>query len=353
MFAGIGGLRKGFTGFALPCSSSIEWDKFAVKTYDANHHAWPGHKRIGDITKVDAHDVPDHDILLAGFPCQAFSTGGLATKAFLGQASGFACTTKGTLFFDVCRVLDAKRPAFFVLENVRNITSHDKGRTFAIMKAALVELNYIVSHATVDAAAWLPQHRERVYILGIRADVHAQLPPYHQQGIDKWQISHQTPMVLGDILHHRGRFHSNDVCYTDGFGEPLAKYTLSNNTWSWLQAHAAKHKASGNGFGFSVVKPHEQTRTLSARYHKDGSEILVDQGPNKNPRKLTPRECSRLMGFDSAQGSDFIIPVSDTQAYTQFGNAVCPPVARWIAYGIAGAVISITGMFGNNWLFRV
>lgn len=321
LFAGIGGFRKGFESIGGSCVFTSEWDKFSVQTYLANYNC-EDHTLAGDITKIPAKDIPEHDVLLAGFPCQPFSLAGVPTKEFLGQAHGFRCETQGTLFFEVARILAAHRPKIFVLENVKNLLTHDKGRTFQVIRDTLVEdLGYHVSWRVIDAKAWLPQHRERIFIVGFREPT----------SFDMLTASFPDPAggpVLKAILHPEDGTEPVEERFTGGeLATVLPRYTLTDGTWEWLQKHAQKHRARGAGFGYGLVGPNNVARTLSARYHKDGSEILVDQGAGRNPRRLTPRECSRLMGF----GEDFVIPVSDTQAYRQFGNSVAVPVVEAIA----------------------
>lgn len=319
LFAGIGGIRTAFEGEGGHCVFTSEWNPYAQKTYLANFPE-ATHTLEGDITKVDALDVPDHDVLLAGFPCQPFSIAGVSKKNALGRAHGFADETQGTLFFDVARIIAAKRPAAFLLENVKNLVSHDKGNTFRVIKKVLEEdLGYHISCKVIDGAHFVPQHRERILIVGFRektdfdfADV--QLP------VNKPKMS--------SILHPQDGSELPESHYTTGPKAKVdARYTLTPKLWEYLQAYAAKHRAAGNGFGFGLVNADSVSRTLSARYYKDGSEILLSQGPRKRPRRLTPRECARLMGFPD----DFVIPVSDTQAYKQFGNSVVVPVMREVA----------------------
>lgn len=287
LFAGIGGTRLGFyqTGRVKNVYTS-EWDKFSQKTYYANFGEHPE----GDITKVNEKDIPDHDILVAGFPCQAFSQA--------GKKLGFE-DTRGTLFFDVARILREKRPAAFLLENVKNLKSHDHGKTFKVIMNTLKELNYDVHYALFKARDFgAPQNRERIYIVGFNKDkvVNSEL--------FNFPVPPKPKTRVGDIL------------------EPAVddKYTISDKLWAGHKRRKAQHKAKGNGFGYSLFNADSPyTNTISARYYKDGSEILIDQGPDKNPRKLTPREAARLQGFPE----NFIIPVSDTQAYKEFGNSVC------------------------------
>lgn len=286
LFAGIGGTRLGFyqTNQVRNVFSS-EWDKFSQKTYYANFGEHPE----GDITKINEKDIPDHDILVAGFPCQAFSQA--------GKKLGFE-DTRGTLFFDVARILREKRPAAFLLENVKNLKSHDKGRTFKVIMNTLKELNYSVSYALFKARDFgAPQNRERIYIVGFNKD--------KVKNSDKFEfpIPPKPKTRVGDILED----------YVDD------KYTISDRLWAGHQRRKRENKAKGRGFGYSLVNVDSAyTNTLSARYYKDGSEILVEQ-KGKNPRKVTPREAARLQGFPE----NFIIPVSDTQAYKEFGNSVC------------------------------
>ncbi len=301
LFAGIGGMRIAFERAGGRCVYSNEWNKYSQKTYYANFGVQPE----GDITKVRAEDIPDHDILVAGFPCQPFSIAGVSKKNSLGRATGFADKTQGTLFFDVCRILKAKRPKAFLLENVKNLCSHDRGRTFQIIRESLDELDYEIFYQVIDGKFYVPQHRERILIVGFDRR------RYGNDMIFRFELTPPEKMpVLRDIL-------SKDVD---------ARYTLSDKLWAYLQEYAAKHRAAGNGFGYGIASPDGQTRTLSARYYKDGSEILIRQ-EGRNPRRLTPRECARLQGFSD----DFKIPVSDTQAYRQFGNSVVVPLITDVA----------------------
>jgi DNA (cytosine-5)-methyltransferase 1 len=323
LFAGIGGMRMAFEETRGQCLFSSEWDRYAQKTYLANFSG--AHYLVGDITQVDEKEIPDHDVLLAGFPCQPFSIAGVSKKNALGHKHGFADVTQGTLFFDVARIIARKRPRAFLLENVKNLQSHDRKRTFEVIHRVLTkDLGYHVHVRIVDGAHFVPQHRERLLIVGFRDAV----------GFD-WQILElpdKTNQQLERILHKTDG--TEPVIEADGarYFDPekrcvSPKYTLTDHLWSYLQAYAKKHRAKGNGFGFGLVTRMDVTRTLSARYYKDGSEILISQGPKKNPRRLTPRECARLMGFPDT----FKIPVSDTRAYKQFGNSVVVPVIREVA----------------------
>ncbi len=319
LFAGIGGIRKGFDAIGGHCVFTSEWNKFAQETYAANFR--DNHPPHGDITQIPADEIPDHDVLLAGFPCQPFSIAGVSKKNSLGRRHGFLDETQGTLFFDVARIIRAKRPAAFLLENVKNLTGHDKGRTFEVILRTLTEeLGYKVWHKVIDAQHFVPQHRERIVIVGFRENV-----PFDW---DDLTLLPKGNVRLASILHPENGSENAEEPYTLGSGAKVnGKYTLSDKLWQYLQGYAAKHKAAGNGFGFGLVTPDDVARTLSARYYKDGSEILVSQGSRKNPRRLTPRECARLMGY----GDDFRIPVSDTQAYKQFGNSVAVPVFEAVA----------------------
>lgn len=301
LFAGIGGMRLAFEAAGGRCVYSNEWNKYSQQTYYANFGVQPD----GDITKVAAEMIPDHDILVAGFPCQPFSIAGVSKKLSLGRATGFEDKTQGTLFFDVCRILKAKRPKAFMLENVKNLCSHDRGRTFQVIQESLNELNYEVFYKIIDGKTYVPQHRERIVIIGFdktrygsEVDFSFDIKPAKKQP------------VVRDILEN----------------QVDKKYTLSDKLWVYLQNYAAKHREAGNGFGYGLAPLDGITRTLSARYYKDGSEILIEQ-KGQNPRRLTPRECARLQGFPDS----FKIPVSDTQAYQQFGNSVVVPLMSEVA----------------------
>jgi len=320
LFAGIGGFRRGFEALNGRCVFTSEWDRHAVRTYKAN---FPDTEDIhGDITSIPAVAIPDHDILLAGFPCQPFSLAGVSKKNSLGREHGFRDKAQGTLFFNVVEILDRKRPRAFLLENVKNLRSHDGGRTFAVIMGALREMGYHVCDRVINASAWVPQSRERIFLAGFRDRV--------DFSFDDLKIPASRP-VLGDVLHRS--MEEPEPPFTSvrrGRTTVDPRYTLSDHLWAYLQAYARKHREKGNGFGCSVSGPRDIARTLSARYHKDGSEILVAQARH-NPRRLTPRECARLMGFDVPGRPLFKIPVSDTQAYRQFGNAVVPLVVEAIA----------------------
>lgn len=327
LFAGIGGLRRGFEPLGGKCVYTSERDRFAQRTYLANFSV--DHPIVGDITKVEVDEIPEHDLLLAGFPCQPFSIAGVSKKNALNMPHGFRCKAQGTLFFDVARIIEARRPRAFLLENVKNLRNHDKGRTFqVILRTLRDELGYQVEHTVLDAKSWVPQHRERIFVAGFRDP--------NSFTFDDLEIPDTTAGPrLRTILHPEDGSEPEEQPYTSG---PLArvasKYTLSDRLWEYLQAYARKHRAAGNGFGFGLVGPEDVTRTLSARYYKDGSEILVKQDDG-NPRRLTPRECARLMGFERLGGRSFALPVSDTQAYKQFGNAVVVPCVEAVARHMA------------------
>lgn len=356
LFAGIGGIRKGFENIGGQCVFTSEWNKEAVRTYKANwfndelNHKFNLDIREvtlsdrDDVSEVEAYNhisknIPDHDVLLAGFPCQPFSLAGVSKKNSLGRAHGFECEAQGTLFFDVARIIKSKKPAIFVLENVKNLKSHDKGKTFKVIMETLDELGYEVADAGVtgsddpkiiDGKHFLPQHRERIVLVGFRRDLNIH-NDFTLRNINRFYP--QNRPTFGELLDH-------DVD---------DKYILTPRLWEYLYNYAKKHAAKGNGFGFSLVDPKNPdsiARTLSARYHKDGSEILIDRGWDKTvgeidfshpanqknrPRRLTPHECARLMGFEKAGGRPFRIPVSDTQAYRQFGNSVVVPVFEAVA----------------------
>jgi DNA (cytosine-5)-methyltransferase 1 len=318
LFAGIGGTRLGFEAAGGRCIFTSEWDRFCQQTYRANFPQT--HTLAGDIRTVHTDDIPDHDLLVAGFPCQPFSVAGVSKKNSLGRKHGFECNTQGTLFFEIERILAAKRPSAFLLENVKNLRSHDKGRTFEVILRVLHDkLGYEIDYKVIDARSFVPQHRERVFIVGFR-----QPTAFSWDQID---IPDGIPK-LGSVLHPQDGSEATEEPYTRGpQGSVDPRYTLSKKLWQYLRNYAEKHQQKGNGFGFGLFGPDDVARTLSARYYKDGSEILISRGQRSNPRRLTPRECARLMGFPE----EFKIPVSDTQAYKQFGNSVVVPVVEAIA----------------------
>ncbi|MEP5072640.1 MAG: DNA (cytosine-5-)-methyltransferase [Crocinitomicaceae bacterium] len=322
LFAGIGGFRKAFDSIGGHCVFTSEWDKNSRITYQANYQC--DHDLVGDIRGFTQDEeslklIPEHDVLVAGFPCQPFSIAGVSKKNSLGKAHGFKCDTQGTLFFDLAQIIEYHEPKAFLLENVKNLVSHDKGNTFKVIKRTLEEeLGYFISHKVIDARYWVPQHRERIFIVGFKKDLGF--------GFDNFSVPDFNPL-LETILHNPNE-EDELPFFIDG--NVADKYTLTPKLWDYLVSYKAKHRAKGNGFGFSLTNEKGVSRTLSARYYKDGSEILIDQ-KGKRPRRLTPRECARLMGFDNFGESNFKIPVSDTQAYRQFGNAVVVPVAKSIA----------------------
>lgn len=323
LFAGIGGMRLGFESVGGKCIFTSEWNKFSRQTYQANFPC--DHDIAGDITKVNAADIPQHDLLLAGFPCQPFSIAGVSKKNALGQPHGFHCATQGTLFFDIERIIEYHRPTAFLLENVKNLKSHDKGNTFRVIVETLQDkLGYHIDTRIINAKSYLPQNRERIFIAGFREDVKFRFDDMIIPDVEDGP-------KLSTILHPEDGTELEEPPYTEGKKATVSeKYTLTPHLWNYLQEYARKHKAKGNGFGFGLVGPEDTSRTLSARYYKDGSEILVKQ-EGERPRRLTPRECARLMGFDRPGEAKFEIPVSDTQAYRQFGNSVAVPVVEAIA----------------------
>ncbi len=311
LFAGIGGLRRPFEAIGGRCVFTAEWDRFSRETYRANfpEPADSDHVFAEDVRPyADAPErIPAHDVLLAGFPCQPFSIAGVSKKNALGQPHGFLCDTQGTLFYDLAKIIAHHRPPAFLLENVKNLQRHDGGKTFAtIMHVLQEELGYNVSYRVVSSTPWVPQKRERIFIVGFRDEANFDF--------DDLAVPEGDGPKLGRIL--------------DSEVDP--KYTLTAHMWKYLQGYREKHRKAGNGFGFSLFGPNDVARTLSARYYKDGSEILIRQKGNR-PRRLTPRECARLMGFEKPGETKFRIPVSDTQAYRQFGNAVVVPVVQAVA----------------------
>jgi len=310
LFAGIGGFRIALEKLGGECVFSCEWDTWSRKTYEA----WFGEAPFGDIRQLDPADVPKHDVLAAGFPCQPFSIAGVSKKNSLGRDHGFLCETQGTLFFSLAAIIEARRPRVVFLENVKNLRSHDRGNTWSVIRKTLEDLDYWVFADVIDAAGWVPQHRERVYIVCFDRRVYAEAPDFIFP-----KATGKKPK-LSEILEK----------------DPAEKYGLSPLLWNYLQRYAEKHRAKGNGFGYGIADPGGVTRTLSARYYKDGSEILISRGASLTPRRLTPRECARLMGFD--KWCERNIVVSDTQAYRQFGNAVTPKVVEAIGRRILKAM---------------
>lgn len=313
LFAGIGGLRLGFEAIGGNCVFTSEWDRWSNETYRRNFADGPDHVMAGDIRPygADPARIPEFDVLLAGFPCQPFSLAGVSKKNSLGRAHGFECERQGNLFFEIESIIRHHRPAAFLLENVKHLQRHDRGRTFEVIRRTLEDdLGYAIDWRVVSSQPWVPQKRERIFIAGFRRDVgfsfdgfSAMIPPERD-----W------PTLFSILQSHN---------------EVDARYTLTPRLWDYLQEYRRKHEKAGNGFGYSLVGHGDVTRTLSARYHKDGSEILVAQKGTR-PRRLTPTECARLMGFEYGDRK-WHIPVSDTQAYRQFGNAVVVPVVEAIA----------------------
>lgn len=295
LFAGIGGIRTAFEKSGGECVFSSEWDRYCQITYKENFGETPD----GDITKIAPEDIKSHDILTAGFPCQPFSLAGVSKKKSLGREHGFLDKAQGTLFFNTAEIIRTKRPKMFLLENVKNLRSHDKGNTFKVITGTLEELGYHFFEKVIDARSYVPQHRERLFMVGFDKNVFKERPDFKFPNKPK-----KDEPKLESILE----------------GKVDSKYTLSNKLWNYLQSYAEKHRLKGNGFGFGLFGKNDTARTLSARYYKDGSEVLI-KNHRSNPRRLTPRECARLQGFPDS----FKIPVSDTQAYKQFGNSVAVP----------------------------
>ena len=329
LFAGVGGIRIPFEEIGGRCVFTAEWDRFSRETYKANfpESADSDHVFAEDVRLLtsDPDKIPEHDVLLAGFPCQPFSIAGVSKKNALGRPHGFLCDTQGTLFYDLAKIIGHHRPPVFLLENVKNLVRHSGGKTFGtIMHVLEHELGYKVSYRIISSSHWVPQKRERIFIVGFKDD--------------------------------RIEFDFNQLAIPEGKGPTLdaildkrvdAKYTLTENMWTYLQNYKEKHRQAGNGFGFSLFGPNDVARTLSARYYKDGSEILIEQEGNR-PRRLTPRECARLMGFEKRGHSNWKIPVSDMQAYRQFGNAVVVPVVKAVAQLMHAHIIDAMELDGRE-----
>lgn len=306
LFAGIGGIRLGFEAAGAECVWSNDYDKFSAITYDANFGS--RNHFVRDIRQVKSEELPEFDILCGGFPCQPFSIAGVSKKNSLNRPHGFEDQAQGTLFYEVVRIIRDCRPQAFFLENVKNLERHDKGRTFRVIRGALEELGYSFYYQVINAKLLVPQNRERVFMVGFKdRTLDFQFP----------EIPNKHPKFR-EILE-------KDV---------PEKYTLTDHLWDYLQKYAAKHKAAGNGFGYGMTDLDGSARTLSARYYKDGSEILIPQ-PGKNPRRLTPRECARLQGYPDS----FKIPVSDNQAYKQFGNSVAAPIIKALAKPVVETLV--------------
>ena len=339
LFAGIGGFRKAFDEQGGQCVFTSEWDKYSRMTYQANYEC--DHPLVGDIRDFTGSPealerIPKHDVLLAGFPCQPFSLAGVSKKNSLGRQHGFKDETQGTLFFDIAQILEYHQPKAFLLENVKNLKSHDKGKTFFLIKKTLEEdLGYSIHTRIIDGSYWVPQHRERIFIVGFKKNT--------DFDFSKLKFPENSEPILREILHSKSEM--DEPPYFEE-GKVGSKYTLTPRLWEYLQEYRKKHEAKGNGFGFGLVGPDDRARTLSARYHKDGSEILIRQRGDR-PRRLTPRECARLMGFDRPGESNFNIPVSDTQAYRQFGNSVIVPVVREVASLMLPSIMQLVGTPDN------
>ncbi len=335
LFAGIGGFRIGMTAVGGECVFTSEWDKYAAKTY---MEWYRDDVYAEDIRHLDPITIPDHDVLCAGFPCQPFSLAGVSKKNSLGRNHGFEDEKQGNLFFSIMDIVDAKRPPVLFLENVKNLKGHNKGNTWKVIEQNLVDRDYSIFSRIIDARDWVPQHRERIFIVCFDKKIFG----------NEYDINFEFPVgegggTLRDILHQEA---------------PDKKYQLSDKLWQYLQDYAAKHRAKGNGFGYSLFTGKDVARTLSARYHKDGSEILIKQKGWKNPRRLTPTEAAGLMGFDGRYAEmwnhqdGFPQVVSDTQAYRQFGNAVVPKVIESIGQQIAKVLTQQVALVGNGCLLK-
>ena len=298
LFSGIGGMRIGFDQCGGECVFSSEIDDHARVTYALNFNETPE----GDIREIEVDSIPEHDLLLAGFPCQPFSIAGVTKLSSMGLEHGFLDETKGTLFFDICRILAHHKPRAFLLENVKGLTWHDKGRTFETITKSLEELGYTINSKVINSKNFVPQRRERIFIVGFNDGTYFKFP----------ELPEELP-VLGDILEENV--------------DP--KYTINDHLWNYHQERKRKQKAKGNGFGYRIFDHNQSSGTLPARYNKDGADILIKQ-KGKNPRKLTPRECARLMGFPE----DFILNPSENQMYKQFGNAVVASLVTHLAKAI-------------------
>lgn len=314
LFAGMGGFRLAMQAQGGKCVFSSEWNKYAQKTYLSNFGEMP----FGDITKeITKSYIPqEFDVLCAGFPCQPFSIAGVSKKKSLGRETGFKDKTQGTLFFDVADIISRHRPKAFFLENVKNLMSHDKGNTFKVIKGTLEELRYSLHYLVMDGQTYVPQHRERIMIVGFDRDI------FHGEEKFSFPEQKQATRSIKEIL-------DPDID---------EKYTLSDKLWSYLQNYAEKHRAKGNGFGFGMVDLNGISRTLSARYYKDGSEILIPQGNGRNPRKLSPRECARLMGYPDEYRLN---QVSDVQAYRQCGNSVVVPLITAVSEQLVKTMLTL------------
>jgi DNA (cytosine-5)-methyltransferase 1 len=339
LFAGIGGFRCGMTAAGGECVFTSEWDKYAAKTYQA----WYGDDHIytGDIREIDiALGIPDHDVLCAGFPCQPFSLAGVSKKNSLGRAHGFEDAKQGNLFFKIMDIVDIKRPPVLVLENVKNLKGHDKGNTWKVIEESIRERDYAIYSKVLDARHWVPQHRERIFIVCFDKSVFGRE--------DQIQFQMPTPDT------------TNNPTLSSILGEspPDKKYMLSDKLWQYLVDYAAKHKAKGNGFGYGLNTGKDVSRTMSARYHKDGAEILIKQKGWRNPRRLTPQEAMLLLGYSAKYSelfgheSGFPQVVSDTQAYRQFGNSVVPGIVEEVAHEVVRCMAEVIQRAGNGCLLK-
>ena len=338
LFAGIGGFRSGLTSIGGKCVFTSEWDKYANITYKA----WYGNENIynEDIRLINAKkEIPNHDVLCAGFPCQPFSIAGVSKKNSLGRDHGFKDANQGNLFFKIMEIVDAKKPPVLILENVKNLKSHDKGNTFKIIENEIKNRNYQMFHKIIDARQWVPQHRERIFIVCFNMDI---FKTSELKNFDYPSSEKLNKITLKQILEKK----------------PDNKYMLSDKLWNYLQNYAEKHRKKGNGFGYGLNNFNDVSRTMSARYYKDGSEILINQKGWENPRRLTPREAKLLMGFNQKYadlfGHDNGFPqvVSDTQSYKQFGNAVVPQVVEEIGLKVIEVMVKHILMNNKSTLFK-
>jgi len=326
LFSGIGGFHQAFSAAGAHCVFANDYDEKAASQYLLNYKGSGEYFVPGPLSKwTDEKNfmVPEHNILVAGFPCQPFSIAGVSKKKALGRQHGFLDKTQGTLFFDIVKILEKRKPDAFLLENVKNLKYHNKGDTYLTIMAALKGLGYLVPEPQIiDAVNFVPQHRERIFIIGFKK---------------KYKHIFQFPEIKKrryDFVKILDKKIPNDK-------KKPNNYTLSPKLWKYLQDYKAKHRAAGNGFGYGLIEPgiDNHTRTLSARYYKDGAEILISQGNGSEPRRLTPAECGRLMGFPRRYKFGGI---SDTEAYKQFGNSVVVPVATLLAHSIVEQLQRIT-----------
>ncbi len=302
LFAGIGGFHLALDSLGLECVFASEWDKYAQSTYATNFGMTP----VGDIRAVQAADIPTFDWLCAGFPCQPFSIAGVSKKNSLGHKHGFEDEKQGNLFFEILRIASFHHPKVMLLENVKNLKSHDKGNTWHVIESELKALGYQVFSKILDGKYFVPQHRERIFIVCFDTKTYPKID-FRFPNYPKYRNYELKEIIEPDVEN---------------------KYTLTTHLWNYLFQRKIEQSEKGNGFGYGLFNPNvdEYTRTISARYYKDGSEVLIEQ-VNQNPRRLTPRESARLQGYPES----FKIPVSDTQAYRQFGNSVVVPLVQAVA----------------------